>query len=168
MAQRVLPGAKIGGGGGLHGRARVKNRHAVGKFHGEVNIVRDEDDRLAGVRQLAEHPQRLQRLIEAHAGRRLVGDDELRIRDERGGHQHAPRHAARKLERVELRRLRRQMQAVENFPAFFGRPRALRAVRLRADLHERVEERHRLRHERDLMPAQALLHGGRELLPFIM
>ncbi len=82
-------------------RPRAHHDHAIGKLHGFVDIVRDEDDRLAlrlpDAQQLAAHDQpgdgieRAERLVE----KQHVGIDGERARD-----LHALLHAARKLLRV--------------------------------------------------------------------
>ena len=61
-----------------------------------------------------------QRLLQTHTGRRLIGDDELRIADQCRGNQHAPRHTAGKLQRIKLFCLLGETETSENTAALFG------------------------------------------------
>ena len=81
--------------------AGVHHEHAVGDLGDDAEVVGDQDDRraepLADVAQQVEDP-RLDRHVER--GRRLVGDQQLRVAGERHRDHHALPHAARELVRV--------------------------------------------------------------------
>lgn len=98
----------------------------------------DEDDGLSLLGHFPEHLQSFQGLVQAHAGGRLVGDDQLCIGNKCRGHQHPAGHSAGELEGVEVFRLLRQGQPAEEPAAFFRGTRLFPAVHLSSHLHKRV------------------------------
>ena len=147
--------------------AGVHDEHAVGDVGDDAEVVRDQDDRrpepLADVAHQVEDP-RLDRHVER--GRRLVGDQDLRVAGERHRDHHALAHAAGELVRVlvDAPLRRRDADEVEQLDRALRAPRARDSPRCRrstsrdlvADREDRVERRHRLlEDERDLAPADA-------------
>ena len=155
----------------VHGRllrlaSRVHDDHAVRDVRDDAEVVRDQDDRraeaLADVAHQVEDAG-LDRDVER--GRRLVGDQDLRVARERHRDHHALAHAARELVRIlvdapvgsgdahEVEQLDRAAARVAPRQAEMA---AQHLADLVADLERRVERRHRLlEDERDLAAADA-------------
>ena len=80
--------------------AGVHHRHPVAHLGHDAEVVGDQDHR--GVRLALERPHEVEDLgldRDVERGRRLVGDQQLRLAGQRHGDHHALRHAARQLVR---------------------------------------------------------------------
>src|SRR5688572_1843502 len=69
----------------------------------DVGLVRDDDDGLPVAMQLVEQTQDLDARLRVEVARRLVGEQDRRVRDERARDRHALPLAARKLVRQVIR-----------------------------------------------------------------
>ena len=94
-------GENVTHGAALDDATRVHDDDVVAHLRNDAEVVRDQQDRhphpLAQLHQQLED-LRLDRHVER--GRRLVGDDQLRVACERHRDHHALPHAARELMRV--------------------------------------------------------------------
>src|SRR4029453_12052451 len=117
----------------LDQRAMIHERHAVGGFTGEIELVRDDNHRHAGRSQVEHHGQHFADQLGVQRGSRLVEQHELRPHCERARDGDALLLSAGELERIRI--------------ALVGEPHAL-------------EQRHRLV---DHLGAAALLHDDRSL-----
>ena len=89
------------GGRALHDLSGIHHRHLVANFADHAEVVGNEDDRRAGLGpQLAHQIEDLRLDGHVERGRRLVGDEQLRIARERDGDHRALPHAARQIVRV--------------------------------------------------------------------
>ena len=145
--------------------AAVHDDHLVGDLGDDAEIVGDHDDRhpelfLELVHQLED--LRLRRHVER--GRRLVGDHEVRLVDQRHRDHHALAHAARELVRIVVDALLRVGMRTDFITSSAARRASLlrdvvvhehRLLELPADLLDRVQRRHRiLEDHRDPHPPQ--------------
>ena len=150
----------------LDHRAVAKDRHAVGRLQGELDIVRDEQDAAALAREGAQVVQGAHRKVEVEARRGLVGHDQPGIVHKRAHEEHAASHTARKLigkeplDRV-IEPVGAEELALARTPALRVRP-ALgprspprRTAHLLAHAHERVQVLHALGVHRNAVSPQA-------------
>ena len=81
--------------------AAVHDDDVVGELGDDAEVVRDHDDRhVELLLQLVHQAQDLRLRRHVERGRRLVGDQELRVVDQRHRDHHALPHAARELVRI--------------------------------------------------------------------
>ena len=91
----------------LHDAAGIHHQHAVAEAGNDAKVVRDEDDRHAEF--MLQAPDELKNLrLHGHVERRggLVGDQQLRPRDEGRGNHHALAHAAGEFVRIVMEAFR--------------------------------------------------------------
>ena len=155
---QLLFRTKIRGVRLLHRCPCIKYRHPVRHLQRLFEIVRDQKHPRALVRQLPEMTHHSAHHIHMQPRCGLVRDDQTGIAHERGRDQDSAVHAAGQLERIQLLHLFFQMIALEDPPELFSRrfvpsPFAY----LGADLHERIQKRHALGHQYDLISPQRLL-----------
>ena len=148
--------------------AAKHHEHIVGDLGDHAEVVRDEDDRHAAVvAQLAEDFENLRLDRDVERGRRLVGDEELRIAREGHRDHHALLLAAGHLMRIRIDPLLRLrdadfVQQVDRLLAGLGLRRVLmeddRFHDLRADGEHRVQRGHRLLKDHADVAAADRLH----------
>ena len=171
---RVLRRGEQLGGRRLLGLAtRVEDEHAVGDVGDDAEVVGDEHDRgPEPLADLAHQPEDAGLRRHVERGRRLVGDQQLRVARERHRDHHALPHPARELVRVLVEPPLGRRDVHE--PQQLDRPRARLSPRhaevlpqhladLPLDGEHRVERRRRLlEDERDLAAADAAELAARE------
>ena len=158
------PPEELLGGRQLDDAAEVHHGDAVGDVADDGEVVRDEDvGQVELLLQLDEQVQhlRLDRDVERRDG--LVGDDELRLQDERARQADALPLPAAELVRVAVGSLGRHADALEHVVhdrvALLARDRAVDREPLRdqvADLHARVERPDRVLEDDLHVPARLL------------
>ena len=154
-------------GGLLDDLAGVHDGNVVGGLGDDAHVVRDDDHRhLVFLAQALEQVEDLGLDRHVERGRRLVGDQQLRVAGERDGDHHALAHAAGELVRivVEASCSVRNTDLLEELDRALARgvllhvevaPQRLRD--LRSDLERRVQRRHRvLEDHRHLAAAHVL------------
>ena len=150
-------------GGRLDDLAGVHDRRAVADLGDDRQVVRDEDEREPEV--VGERDEQLEDLRLHHhveRGRRLVGEEDLRLAGERHGDRRALPHPARELVREAVRPVRRDARRARAAPPPAGAPACPRrspcssigSTICDADRLDRVEGVHRsLEDHRDVVPA---------------
>jgi hypothetical protein len=138
----------------LDDAAAVHDEHVVGELRDDPEIVSDHHDRhLVLLLQAAHQPQDLCLRRHVQRRRRLVGDDDLRVVDQRHRDHHALTHAARELVRIVVD----PGVGARDLDLFEHLDRALARLLLREvvvqqhgllklppDLLDRIERRHRI------------------------
>ena len=168
--------------GALHDLAGIHDRHLVGPFRDDAEIVRDEQDRHAEpLLQLADQLQDLRLDGDVERGRRFVGDQELGRAGERHRDHDPLALPAGELVRIACRSASAASAILTRRSISIARSRASRRLGalmqphgfrdLIADRHDRVERGHRLLEDhRDLVAADAahlLLRKAGEILAAI-
>ena len=147
-------GEELGRRRGLDHLPGIHHRHPVGVLRDDAEIMRHEDHRHAELAaQVVKELEDLALDGDVERGRRLVGDEELRLADERDRDADALAQPARQLVRIgsqPLLRMRHahELQRLDNpRPCLAGRQRAMQQQGLRnlvVDRLRRIERRHRI------------------------
>ncbi|CDN42283.1 hypothetical protein BN871_BC_00130 [Paenibacillus sp. P22] len=134
--------------------AGIHDHDVVGHLRDDAEIMRDEQDRHpAFILEAAQQVQNLSLDRDVESGRRLVGDEQLRIAGHRDRDHDALQHAAAQLMRIRVHDLLRPRDSDESNQVDRPRPRLLpaqlamlhqRLDDLLADLEHRIQRRHRL------------------------
>ncbi len=139
---------------GFDDAPRIHDGDAIDQLRDDAEIVGDEQDREAErIAKLAEQTQDLRLHRHVERGRRLVRDQDLRLAGQRDRDHDPLAHSAGKLVRIGAE-LHRRVRDADHFEKLAGLERLPGASRLLmnrdgflnlfADLHHRVERRHRL------------------------
>ena len=119
--------------------AVVEHRDVLGDAHHDLHVVLDQHDRHAAlVAQLAHEGGQVGRLLRVHARRRLVEQQDLRVRGQRAGDLHPPLLAVGEVDREPVVVARAHADVLELVVRLLARPRLLLAHARRAE--DRAEQ----------------------------